>query len=136
MLRRCTNPASADWPRYGGRGITVCSRWHRFEGFLADMGLCPDDLTLDRINNDGDYEPGNCRWTTWEQQMRNRRSNSGERHSNAKLTCDDVFAIRLMAAVRSDAPIHGVSVWSQLSKRGANRARGGVAGTPRRPWAH
>lgn len=113
MWRRCTNPASVDWPRYGGRGITVCRRWHRFEDFLADMGLCPDDLTLDRINNDGGYEPGNCRWTTWEQQVRNRRSNSGERHSNAKLTGDDVFAIRLMArygaTYRSMASAFGIS---------------------------
>ncbi|MGA7988021.1 MAG: hypothetical protein WCB51_06440 [Candidatus Dormiibacterota bacterium] len=113
MVRRCTNPSSADWPRYGGRGITVCNRWHRFENFLADMGPCPDDLTLDRINNDGNYEPGNCRWTTWEQQMRNRRPNNGPRHPSAKLTSDDVFAIRLMADYgathRSIASAFGVS---------------------------
>ena len=113
MLRRCTNPSSADWRRYGGRGITVCSQWHRFEAFLADMGLCPDGLTLDRINNDGSYEPGNCRWTTWEQQVLNRRSTRGERHVNAKLTSDDVFAIRLMArygaTYRSMATAFGVS---------------------------
>jgi len=113
MLRRCTNPSSADWSRYGGRGITVCHRWHRFEGFLADMGPCPDELTLDRINNDGDYEPGNCHWTTWEQQVLNRRSNRGERHPNAKLTVDDVFSIRLLArygaTYRSTAKVFGIS---------------------------
>lgn len=97
MLRRCTNPSSADWVRYGGRGITVCRRWHRFEAFLADMGSCPDHLTLDRINNDGNYEPGNCRWTTWEQQVLNRRTYRGERHPNAKLTVIDVLSIRRMA---------------------------------------
>jgi hypothetical protein len=97
MVRRCTNPSSADWVRYGGRGITVCSRWLRFEDFLADMGGCPDGLSLDRINNDGNYEPGNCRWTTWEQQMRNRRSNRGELHPNAKLTAADVLSIRRLA---------------------------------------
>jgi hypothetical protein len=97
MVRRCTNPSSADWPRYGGRGISVCSRWLRFEDFLADMGGCPDGLSLDRINNDGNYEPGNCRWTTWEQQMRNRRSNSGELHPNAKLTAAQVLSIRALA---------------------------------------
>jgi hypothetical protein len=113
MLRRCTNPSSADWVRYGGRGITVCLRWHHFEDFLADMGPCPEDLTLDRINNEGDYEPGNCRWTTWEQQVLNRRSNRGERHPNAKLTIDDVLSIRWMArygaTYRSMALAFGVS---------------------------
>jgi hypothetical protein len=113
MLQRCTNPSSADWVRYGGRGITVCGRWHRFEDFLADMGPCPDDLTLDRINNDGGYEPGNCRWTTREQQMLNRRLYRGERHPNAKLTADDVWSIRLLArygaTYRSIASAFGVS---------------------------
>jgi hypothetical protein len=99
--------------RYGGRGITVCLRWRRFENFLADMGSCPDNLTLDRINNDGNYEPGNCRWTTWEEQMLNRRSNRGERHPNAKLTVDEVLSIRRLArdgaTYRSMASAFGVS---------------------------
>ena len=113
MVKRCTNPSCADWPRYGGRGITVCLRWRRFEDFLADMGQVPDNLMLDRINNDGNYEPGNCRWTTFEQQMLNRRSNAGERHSNAKLSVDDVWTIRLLAqdgfTQRSIATGFGVS---------------------------
>ncbi len=113
MLSRCTNRSSADWSRYGGRGISVCNRWRRFEYFFADMGACPDDLSLDRINNEGNYEPGNCRWTTFDQQMLNRRSNRGERHANSRLTGDDVFAIRLMAnygaTYRSIASAFGVS---------------------------
>jgi len=96
MLQRCSRPTRADWPRYGGRGITVCERWHRFENFLDDMGTCPAGLSLDRINNDGNYEPGNCHWATLEQQMSNRRPNGGELHGGAKLTVDDVIAIRTL----------------------------------------
>ncbi len=77
MLRRCytkTNPRYSDW---GGRGISVCDRWRTsFENFLSDMGLKSDpSLTLDRINNDGNYEPSNCRWATYLEQSKNKRRN-------------------------------------------------------------
>jgi len=75
----------------------VCERWRRFDNFLSDMGCCPDALSLDRIDNDGNYEPGNCRWATWEQQAANRRPTGGELHWNAKLTARDVVAIRELA---------------------------------------
>ena len=77
MIARCTNPMNKSYPRYGGRGITVCDAWlGSFAQFWADMGARPDGYMLDRIDNEGNYEAGNCRWATPKQQMRNRRSNT------------------------------------------------------------
>ena len=73
MLKRCRNSRHWAWKYYGGRGIGACERWLVFDNFLKDMGERPKLLTLDRINNDGHYEPGNCRWATRKQQSENRR---------------------------------------------------------------
>lgn len=73
MLTRCRNPRVSDYKHYGGRGIKVCDRWLDFANFLADMGRRPPGLTLNRINNNGNYEPGNCEWTTRKKQNNNRR---------------------------------------------------------------
>jgi hypothetical protein len=75
MHQRCTDPKWGNWGRYGGRGITVCERWATFANFLADMGRKTTSRhSLDRYpNNDGNYEPSNCRWATASQQAQNRR---------------------------------------------------------------
>jgi len=79
MLNRCKNKADAKYPRWGGRGIRVCKRWHKYENFLADMGEPPEGLSLDRKDNDGDYKPSNCRWANAEVQRNNqRRAKLGE----------------------------------------------------------
>lgn len=74
MIKRCENEKHISFPNYGGRGIMICDRWRRsFEDFLADMGERPEEMTLDRIDVNGNYEPGNCRWADDETQRSNKR---------------------------------------------------------------
>jgi len=76
MLRRCEIPKHPSYKDYGGRSIKVCERWHSFENFYADMDDKPKGLTLERTNNDGNYEPENCEWATWEKNRNNTRPKS------------------------------------------------------------
>ena len=74
MMTRCTNPNSANYFNYGGRGIKVCDSWKSFENFYADMGDA-NGMTLDRIDVNGNYEPGNCKWSSMKEQGNNKRNN-------------------------------------------------------------
>lgn len=85
MRHRCSNQNDPSYPRYGGRGIRVCERWENYENFVADMGHRPDGTTLDRVDNSGNYEPGNCRWATGSEQSRNRRSTRTLTHEGVTL---------------------------------------------------
>jgi hypothetical protein len=90
MRRRCENPKSHAWADYGGRGIRVCERWTTFENFYADMGDRPSGASLDRFpDNDGHYEPGNCRWASRSQQGRNKRNNSIHTAWGESKTCSE-----------------------------------------------
>lgn len=87
MLQRCTNPNLPGYSEYGGRGITVCERWRDFVNFNADMGAKPTPKhSLDRIDNNGNYEPDNCRWSTPKEQINNQRHRKGRTLTLMKLS--------------------------------------------------
>lgn len=87
MKQRCLNPKSQSYEYYGGRGIKICDKWLEYENFLSDMGERPiDKHVIDRINNNGNYEPGNCRWATNEISLNNTSRNSNITFKNKTLT--------------------------------------------------
>lgn len=114
MVRRCTNPNVKHFARYGGRGIRVCERWMIFENFLEDMGIRPDGRSIERDDNDGHYEPGNCSWANSKQQARNRRNTKfvllhGERMSLTEAAERlEMSPHSLRAKIRRGHPVEGV----------------------------
>lgn len=106
MLRRCYSLKADSYPLYGGRGITVCKRWHTYDNFVADMGHRPAGLQIDRINNDGDYCPGNCRWATSTQQNRNRRDNLIIEFEGRRMTAAEWAEVVGISAQRIRARFH------------------------------
>lgn len=111
MVQRCTNPENEAYDQYGGRGISVCSRWRNsFESFYADMGPRPSvEHTLDRRDCDGNYEPGNCRWVTWDIQQNNRRNNVRVDHEGSNDTLSNI-------AKRSE--VNYKTLWVRVRKKG------------------
>jgi len=101
MVQRCTNPNNARYDRYGGRGISICVRWNKFENFLADMGPRPTKgHSVDRKDNEGNYEPGNCRWATRSEQQNNK---GGYREDHSLPRGDDHWTRRDVAKAQEIA---------------------------------
>ena len=126
MIARCTQPSNPAYAHYKKRGITVCDRWRKFENFLEDMGERPGskrEYSIERNNNDRGYEPGNCRWATWEDQGRNRTPNDNMRNPSARLTDQQVAAIRADPRPQSIIAANYSVSQSHISriKRGAQR---------------
>jgi hypothetical protein len=98
MIARCTNPNTQGYERWGGRGIKVCDEWRDFRQFYADMGDMPKGMSLDRYpNNDGNYEPGNCRWATKLEQNRNRAKTPMVEHDGKTMSvaeCAELCGIK------------------------------------------
>ena len=101
MLQRCLNPNSKAYSWYGARRITVCQDWLIFKNFFEDMGHPPDDLTLERKNNDLGYSPNNCKWATRAEQLANRRAPKRRKHRRADLSDIRAYAAALARAVSS-----------------------------------
>lgn len=121
MRKRCLNPNNDSYDRYGGRGIVICARWlDSFEAFLSDMGERPTAKhSLDRINNEGNYEPGNVRWATAKDQGNNRRSTrlltAGGRTMSHKAWAEELGVSPYMVRSRAESGMSGDEVVAALT---------------------
>lgn len=127
MMSRCYRLTDKDYPKYGGRGITVCRRWHEFVNFENDVGIRPEGTSLDRIEVNGNYEPENCRWATPVIQQRNRRCNRLFKINGETLTFSEICQRNSMAeSTLFNRLKKGMSITEALSipvrRRGRNRA--------------
>jgi hypothetical protein len=124
MMQRCFDKNYHAYNRYGGRGVSVCERWQSFENFYADMGERPDGMSLERLDNDGDYSPENVAWADAKSQANNRRSNVVLEYKGEKKTmqqwCDELGLN--IGTVWSRIKVHGYSVEKALTPgwRGRN----------------
>ena len=112
MRARCELPTNKSYSYYGGRGITVCRRWRKFEHFLADMGEAPAGLSLERLNNDKGYSPENCKWATRAEQMRNQRRTIRISHNGRTQSLSDWA---------DEVGLAPLTIWKRL-KRGWSEA--------------
>lgn len=131
MKQRCNNPNYNQFKDYGGRGIQVCERWLTFENFLADMGVRPPGMSLDRKEQNGHYEPGNCRWASRSDQQRNRRTNRVlELDGRAMLITDwakelDLTVQALIGRINRGWPLEQ-ALTMPAEQRGRRKARAGM----------
>jgi len=111
MTSRCNDLKNPFWHRYGGSGITICSRWEKFKNFLQDMGERPEGTTLDRFpDKKGNYEPGNCRWATPKEQSRNSVTNVVVYWKNKNMCLSELAETAKVSysAVKQDYERHGI----------------------------
>ena len=129
MRQRCENPNSTNYNDYGGRGIKVCDRWRDFSAFYEDMGDPPPKGTLERIDNDRGYEPGNVKWASRKEQAHNRRSNEFLTHAGKTLTLSqwgEITGLGKAAIVRrrrAGWPVDRI-LWEPMQNTGRRRSAG------------
>jgi hypothetical protein len=128
-IQRCKNPNDSNWPRYGGRGISICDRWLKFENFIADMGVRPSKShSIERVDNNLGYRPDNCRWATRAEQARNTRANRYLEHEGRSMCLADWAAELGISSPQLHVALKLRGSLSQVIFHRNNPLK------PRRPW--